>query len=191
MTECRSTIFDHNLWWRSHNIWSSGTVHEATSLTQWSQACLLSHRHEKPCTTVGDQSKELFLPICPSAIANLQISTLLFMTLVTKFESTFWETDGFSTSTAGTYQTLFNEEAKQDGISHFPQILEADSLQFCIFNDVLQLMVKKLQDTWNQKGSKKIKPQEPERNLVMTTQAYLGKQAKDSGHVGKSHTDLD
>lgn len=172
MTDCRNTIFDHN-YDEGYIIWSSGTVHEAMSLTQQSQAPLLSRRHESLCKTVRDQSKELFLPICPSVTANLEISTLLFMTLATKFESTFWETDGFSTSTAGTYQTLFNEEAKQDGISHFPQILEADSLQFCIFNNILQLMVKKLQDTWNQKRSKKIKSQEPERNLVIITQAHL------------------
>lgn len=103
---------------------------------------------------------------------------------------------GFKAAQQATYQTLFNEEAKQDSISHFPQILEADSLQFCIFNNVLQLMVKKFQDPWNQKRSRKKHPNNSGARTRSSddysgTLVTLGKQTKSTGNVGESHMDQD
>lgn len=45
------------------------------------------------------------------------------------------------------YQSLLNKEAEENGIAHFSEALEHISLQLCIFNDILQLMVEKLEDT--------------------------------------------
>lgn len=45
-----------------------------------------------------------------------------------------------------TYQSLLYEEAEQDGVAHLSEALEHVCLEFCILNDVLQLMVEELQD---------------------------------------------
>jgi len=50
------------------------------------------------------------------------------------------------------YQSLLNKEAEENGIAHFSEALEHISLQLCILNDVLQLMVEKLQDSLKDKG---------------------------------------
>lgn len=51
-----------------------------------------------------------------------------------------------------THQSLLYEQAKQDGIAHLPQALEHVCLELCILNDVLQLVVKELQDSWGMKA---------------------------------------
>lgn len=45
------------------------------------------------------------------------------------------------------YQTLLAQQAEQQGIAHFPQVLETHGLQLSIFNDVFQLVVKEFQDS--------------------------------------------
>lgn len=45
------------------------------------------------------------------------------------------------------YQTLLAQQTEQQGIAHFPQVLETNRLQLCIFDDVFQLVVKKFQDS--------------------------------------------
>lgn len=50
------------------------------------------------------------------------------------------------------YQSLLNKEAEENGIAHFSEALEHISLQLCILNDVLQLVVEKLQDSLKDKG---------------------------------------
>lgn len=49
------------------------------------------------------------------------------------------------------YQSLLDKEAEENGIAHFSEALEHISLQLCILNDVLQLMVEKLQDSLKEK----------------------------------------
>lgn len=48
---------------------------------------------------------------------------------------------------ASVYQTLLAQQAEEQGIAHFPQVLEAHGLQLSILNDVFQLVVKELQDS--------------------------------------------
>lgn len=50
------------------------------------------------------------------------------------------------------YQSLLNKEAEENGIAHFSEALEHISLQLCILNDVLELVVEKLQDSLKDKG---------------------------------------
>lgn len=45
------------------------------------------------------------------------------------------------------YQTLLAQQAEQQGIAHFPQVLETNRLQLRIFHDVFQLVVKEFQDS--------------------------------------------
>lgn len=45
-----------------------------------------------------------------------------------------------------TYQSLLYEEAEQDGIAHLSETLEHVCFEFCILDDVLQLVVEELQD---------------------------------------------
>lgn len=45
------------------------------------------------------------------------------------------------------YQSLLDKKAEENGIAHFSEALEHIGLQLCILNDVLQLMVEKLQDS--------------------------------------------
>lgn len=47
---------------------------------------------------------------------------------------------------------MLYEQAEQDGIAHFPQTLEHVCFELCILDDVLQLVVKELQDPWGMKG---------------------------------------
>lgn len=47
-----------------------------------------------------------------------------------------------------THQSLLDKQAEQDGIAHLPQALEHVGLELCVFDDVLQLVVKELQDPW-------------------------------------------
>lgn len=49
------------------------------------------------------------------------------------------------------YQSLLDKEAEENGIAHFSEALEHISLQLCILNYVLQLMVEKLQDSLKEK----------------------------------------
>lgn len=49
------------------------------------------------------------------------------------------------------YQSLLDKEAEENGIAHFSEALEHVGLQLCILNDVLQLMVEKLQDSLKDK----------------------------------------
>lgn len=49
------------------------------------------------------------------------------------------------------YQSLLDKEAEENGIAHFSEALEHVGLQLCILNDVLQLMVEKLQDSLKEK----------------------------------------
>lgn len=51
-----------------------------------------------------------------------------------------------------THQSLLDKQAEQDGIAHLPQALEHISLELCVFDDVLQLVVKELQDPWEVQG---------------------------------------
>lgn len=61
------------------------------------------------------------------------------------------------------YQSLLNKEAEENGIAHFSEALEHISLQLCILNDVLQLVVEKLQDALKDKEgqSEKWEPKPP------------------------------
>ena len=43
-----------------------------------------------------------------------------------------------------THQALLDEQAEEDGIAHFPQVLEAHGLQLRILDNVLQLVVEEL-----------------------------------------------
>lgn len=43
-----------------------------------------------------------------------------------------------------THQALLDEQAEENSISHFPQVLEAYSFQLCILHNVLQLVVEEL-----------------------------------------------
>lgn len=45
------------------------------------------------------------------------------------------------------YQALLAQQAEEQGVAHFPQVLETHGLQLSIFNDVLQLVVKEFQDS--------------------------------------------
>lgn len=47
-----------------------------------------------------------------------------------------------------TYQSLLYEETEQDGVAHFSEALEHVCFEFCVLDDVLQLMVEELQDPW-------------------------------------------
>lgn len=49
------------------------------------------------------------------------------------------------------YQSLLDKKAEENGIAHFSEALEHIGLQLCILNDVLQLMVEKLQDSLKNK----------------------------------------
>lgn len=49
------------------------------------------------------------------------------------------------------YQSLLDKEAEENGIAHFSEALEHVGLQLCVLNDVLQLMVEKLQDSLKDK----------------------------------------
>ena len=51
-----------------------------------------------------------------------------------------------------THQSLLDKQAEQDGIAHLPQALEHVGLELCVFDDVLQLVVKELQDPWEVQG---------------------------------------
>lgn len=46
------------------------------------------------------------------------------------------------------YQALLTQQTEQDGVAHLPQVLETHSLELSVLNDVLQLVVEELQDTW-------------------------------------------
>lgn len=46
------------------------------------------------------------------------------------------------------YQALLTQHTEQDGVAHLPQVLETHSLELSVLNDVLQLVVEELQDTW-------------------------------------------
>lgn len=50
------------------------------------------------------------------------------------------------------YQSLFDEQTEENGVSNFPQTLEDVGLELSVFNDVLELMMEELQDTWNDKN---------------------------------------
>lgn len=45
------------------------------------------------------------------------------------------------------YQALLAQQTEQHGVAHLPQILETHRLELSVLNDVLQLVVKELQDT--------------------------------------------
>lgn len=45
------------------------------------------------------------------------------------------------------YQALLAQQAEEQGIAHFPQVLETHGLQLSIFNDVLQLVMEEFQDS--------------------------------------------
>ena len=44
-------------------------------------------------------------------------------------------------------QSLFDEQAEEDGVPHFSQALEDVRLQLSVLNDVLELVVEELQDS--------------------------------------------
>lgn len=56
----------------------------------------------------------------------------------------------FSSSYIDPYQTLLAQQAEQQSIAHFPQVLETHRLQLSVLNDVLQLVVKELEDPWKE-----------------------------------------
>jgi hypothetical protein len=47
---------------------------------------------------------------------------------------------------------LLYEEAEQDGVAHLSEALEHVCFEFCILDDVLQLVVEELQDSWQPHG---------------------------------------
>jgi len=55
--------------------------------------------------------------------------------------------------TRESHQSLFDEQAEEDGVAHLPQALEHVGLQLGVLDDVLELMVEELQDTCRQRAS--------------------------------------
>lgn len=68
------------------------------------------------------------------------------------------------------YQSLLDKKAEENGIAHFSEALEHIGLQLCILNDVLQLMVEKLQDSLKTRRTvRKARVESPSDNLDKTT----------------------
>lgn len=53
-----------------------------------------------------------------------------------------------------TYQSLFYEEAEQDGVAHLSEALKHVCFELCILDDVLQLVVEEFQDPWQPQGER-------------------------------------
>lgn len=64
------------------------------------------------------------------------------------------------------YQSLLDKEAEENSIAHFSEALEHIGLQLRVLNDVLQLMVEKLQDSLKDKEGQSEKR---EQNYPLTT----------------------